>query len=68
MGVRCSSRRDSGRGWGVDIQEPRPPGEAERLAFEAGRTVIEQAKGMLTLVYGMSVPYAHSASAAPSSG
>ncbi|WP_040864372.1 ANTAR domain-containing protein [Nocardia exalbida] len=37
----------------MDIQAPRPPDEADRFAFEVGRTVIEQAKGMLMLVYGI---------------
>ncbi|MGY2007677.1 ANTAR domain-containing protein [Nocardia gipuzkoensis] len=37
----------------MDIEAPRPPDEADRFAFEAGRTVIEQAKGMLMLVYGI---------------
>ncbi|BDT92500.1 hypothetical protein IFM12275_24760 [Nocardia sputorum] len=31
----------------------RPPADADRFAFEAGRAVIEQAKGMLMLVYGI---------------
>lgn len=51
--VRCSSRRNSDRGGDVDIEAPRPPDEADRFAFEVGRTVIEQAKGMLMLVYGI---------------
>ncbi|MER7452718.1 ANTAR domain-containing protein [Nocardia beijingensis] len=42
-----------GYGWGVDVEQPRPPGDADRFAFEAGRAVIEQAKGMLMLVYGI---------------
>ncbi|MGW4329342.1 ANTAR domain-containing protein [Nocardia sp. NPDC004573] len=37
----------------MDIEQPLPPGDADRFAFEAGRAVIEQAKGMLMLVYGI---------------
>ncbi|MBF6192372.1 ANTAR domain-containing protein [Nocardia sp. NPDC019323] len=37
----------------MDIEQPRPPSDADRFAFEAGRAVIEQAKGMLMLVYGI---------------
>jgi hypothetical protein len=37
---------------GVDT-EPRPPEDVERFAFEATRAVIEQAKGIVMLLYGI---------------
>ncbi|WP_325097513.1 ANTAR domain-containing protein [Nocardia gipuzkoensis] len=33
--------------------EPRPPEDVERFTFEATRAVIEQAKGMVMLLYGI---------------
>ncbi|MFG3615768.1 hypothetical protein [Nocardia sp. NPDC047654] len=34
----------------MDIQRASTPDEADRFAFDAGRTVIEQAKGMLNRI------------------
>jgi hypothetical protein len=37
----------------VTTAEPTPPDDVERFAFEATRAVIEQAKGIVMLLYGI---------------